>query len=164
MARASIGANFDGFSNAVSHHPLLQENVLRDILVELSCRLFEAVVRGRTEGYGNSTGTPVQTGYARGQWYVEHGLPLTVASPKGEGDVFLDPSGEGAVNRGFAKIVSSTVVGVPVWFTNGAEYAVSLEWGHSQRQAPQGMVRLATASGQRALDDVVRKLLGKSAP
>jgi hypothetical protein len=81
------------------------------------------------------TGTPVDTGRLRGNWQT-----TVNESPSGEtGD--LDPSGEIAKSRVKAGLASFKL-GDNVFFTNNAPYAKYIEYGHSQKQAPIGMVRI----------------------
>ena len=147
--------NVPQFKAVLKAHPLYLKNVLRDVLVEVSIVTFESIVKGNQ--FGNPKGTPVQTGFARSSWYVESGPPTLQTMPrpaKGQ----WDKSGGGSLSAGTAVIVTSASLGVPLHFVNGAEYAVILEYGGSERQAPHGMVRLATANAQAILDSVVRRL------
>lgn len=77
--------------------------------------------------------TPVDTGRARGSW---QGAGITNESVTGR----FDPSGSDAISRGSAAFTRiRKPFGVMFIFSN-LSYIVPLEEGHSQAQAPQGMV------------------------
>ena len=98
--------------------------------------------------FGNPTGTPVDTGYARAQWTP------TMENPAYEvGEV--DPSG-GAVLARVTGVLMQYQLGIDFWLTNGAVYIRPLEHGHSREQAPLGMVSPMLANAQQIVDHVVR--------
>lgn len=93
--------------------------------------------------------TPVDTGRARGNWQVAVNTGAGTAEierldPSGDAEASLTAGTSVALGDGFAALSDvepfSTVV-----IYNNVEYIVALEHGHSQRQAPQGMVGLTIA-------------------
>lgn len=154
---AVVRTNFREFSDQLAAHPLTMQNVLRDVLMEYCVEVAYAISVGNE--YGNPSGTPVQTGFARNSWYVEHGEMTVVGLPRPK-EGSWDVSGVSAVQKMVASIMSFAALGAPLHFVNGAEYTIFLEWGHSQRQAPQGMVGLVARNAQLIMDDIMLKLQG----
>ena len=113
----------------------------------IALKVVEAIIQGNA--YGNPTGTPVKTGFAKGSWAVD-------AAPTG-GLGFLDPSGAQAVAMAAAKIVGWTL-GTMLYLMNSAGYAIRLEYGWS-KQAPAGMVRIVAANWPALVRDTVEEVL-----
>lgn len=80
--------------------------------------------------------TPVDTGRARANWQVTIGTPTLAHSWES-----YDKPGDGTISSGSAVISSLRTLGT-IYLTNNLPYILSLEKGHSQRQAPQGMVQV----------------------
>jgi hypothetical protein len=139
------------FARQCRAHQVPLEQGLLQVAQATSFAVFEQVVIGGP--YGNPTGT-VRTGTARGAWY-----PALNTLPDREGIIGTapDPSGQ-SVMALVAEIVSRMRLGDTIIFVNGTDYAIMLEYGWS-KQAPQGMVRLTMASGQRILNDVVQQFV-----
>lgn len=97
-----------------------------------------------------SPGTPIDTGFARGCWYVCFGdvQPSNAA-------VMLD-SGQSALDQATLTLIGAKT-GQIIYILNHAEYIKALEYGHSQ-QAPAGFVRITAASGQRIVDYVAKRM------
>ena len=82
--------------------------------------------------------SPVDTGRYRGSWRLSAGQsPDLSTAPEGEE---VDPS-EAAVKAAAVSVDIGSVAGCVV--SNNLEYALPLEEGHSQTQAPNGVARLA---------------------
>ncbi len=80
--------------------------------------------------------TPVDTGRARGNWQVTIGAPSAAVDENR-----FDKAGGGTISAGAAVISSLTDLGA-IYITNNLPYILPLERGHSQRQAPSGMVQV----------------------
>jgi hypothetical protein len=89
------------------------------------------------------TGTPVDTGTARGGWVATVGIP---SSSKGAADV----NGTNTINK--ANAVAQDAPGKRYFLTNNIVYIRKLEYGHS-RQAPGGMARIAMENIKNALNN-----------
>lgn len=81
--------------------------------------------------------TPVDTGRARGNWFVAIGAPDTRVTDN------TDKTGAATINSGQAVITGLTQAQA-VYITNNLPYIGRLENGHSQ-QAPAGMVAVTMA-------------------
>ena len=71
--------------------------------------------------------TPVDTGRLRENWYSSVNAPVTT----------VDGSGEG-----YQSTAEKLKIGDKAFFVNNLPYASAIEHGHSQDQAPHGMVKL----------------------
>ena len=115
-------------------------------IAQLTCFLMaENIIVGGT--YGNATGTPVDTGYARAQWTPSLHEPVKrVSAPDQSGQRASDDVGT---------TVASLELGNEFWLTNGASYIRPLEAGYS-RQAPLGMVAPVLLNAQPIVDLIVK--------
>lgn len=78
--------------------------------------------------------TPVDTGRLRGNWQAGRG-----SKNSGQLSVF-DKSGGLSVSR-ITSVFTKLKSGDVAYFFNNLPYAYPIEFGHSTRKAPQGMVR-----------------------
>lgn len=96
--------------------------------------------------------TPVDTGRARASWGV--GLNRIDADATA---TITDKEGATTVVRGQAKL-SEWKADDTVWIASRLPYIVALEYGHSKKQAPAGMVRVSIAEVQTFINAAVRSL------
>lgn len=98
--------------------------------------------------------TPVDTGRAKGNWQISLDTPIHTS--RMEYDIFR---GEfGAEREAEAQSVLSQIKegeNVTVFITNNLTYIKPLEFGRSQKQAPNGMVRVTIQEAR----DYLRKAL-----
>ena len=95
---------------------------------------------------GIASKTPVDTGLARASWFVELDRPSNQVG----NDPTRDPISPGL------QTINSAKLGNSINITNNLPYIVPLEFGHSQDQAPSGMVSVTLAE----LESVGKDLLG----
>lgn len=115
--------------------------------------LFEAV----SVGNQYSTGTPVDTGYARAAWTFALGAPnLTVQAPpphtKGGVAVLPPPA---------APDVSALTLGATAYLTNPVGYVSLLEYGYTvplNPETPAGFVMQAVRQWPRMVGDATRQV------
>lgn len=96
--------------------------------------------------------SPVDTGRFRANWNIAFGrinAATTVLTDKG-----------GGITRGRiqAQMSNWQADSGDVFFTNSLPYAIPLEYGHSTKQAPQGMVRVTVTEWQSYVDGAVKGL------
>lgn len=114
-----------------------------------------------------SPGTPVRTGFARGNWTANVGsepapgldMPQRGASTKQVGKRRANRLGQETVaymQQAFGT-VGLAQWGQPIYLMNHTRYIVKLEFG-SSKQAPHGFMRLALANVQNLMNDIVRFL------
>ena len=84
--------------------------------------------------------SPVKTGRFRNNWNSAIGTADYSTTEE------VDPSGSNAISRAEAVIANYKLDGKSIFLTNNLPYAKRLEEGWSQKQAPQGMVRLSLLS------------------
>lgn len=103
-------------------------------------------------------GTPVYTGYARGNWQADtEGYPKVEIQRFDDEMGYAPASGEG-VSLWEAKNVASTNIDKDFYLVNNVDYIRDLEYAHKSNQAPNGMVRLAVIDFKNIIDDVVKDL------
>lgn len=93
-------------------------------------------------------GTPVEFGRARGGWRTSKESPVM------GGETRLDPNGT-AVSREIQEICMSAKFKDILFFVNTVDYIEMLEYGWSQKQAPEGMVRINIARVRRMVQEVI---------
>jgi hypothetical protein len=84
--------------------------------------------------------TPVDTGRARGNWFV--------------GTELSDKTGGEDKNKGasyVAKNIPKQIIGTTLYLFNNLDYIIPLEFGHSKKQAPKGMVRVSLLGWRKEL-------------
>lgn len=83
--------------------------------------------------------SPVDTGRFRANWNVAFGRVDSLTTPS------TDKSGAKTTDRIRIQLNGWNVESGDIFLTNSLPYAIPLEYGHSQAQAPQGMVRITVA-------------------
>jgi hypothetical protein len=111
----------------MAFHPPMSQNKIQAAYSQHVRKLTLDVLRAVIDK------TPVDTGHARGNWFPSFGKE-DFGESDGNSPNYL-PSLDTASIARFE----------PVFIQNNAPYISALEYGHSQRQAPQGMVRVTVA-------------------
>ncbi len=101
----------------------------RKIILDLQSRVMRA--------------TPVDTGLLRSSWFVGAGAEPT--------DLPTVPDSGAGAKAAAAATLTSWKWGQVAYLTNNQVYAVPIEFGHSKKQAPEGMLRVTVASYQAAM-------------
>ncbi len=101
--------------------------------------------------------TPVDTGRARGNWNCAVG---TKPAPRIDVNK-LDKEGQESIAEA-QKVILSGEAGKTIYLTNNLPYIEVLEDGHSQKQAPHGMVKVTVLEFQQVIDSVVNEVKGGS--
>lgn len=112
---------------------------------------FDDVVRESAIGLARRTiaRTPVDTGHLRGNWQL-------ITSPNAPELPFFDKSGGATLARITAQ-ARSIRWGQPYYLTNGAPYAIHIEYGTS-RMEPRPMVRSTMREWQKIVDDASKRV------
>ncbi len=99
--------------------------------------------------------TPVDTGRARASWGLSEGAPISTTPPEGT---------YSGVSTSVNPTAWAGITGVkPVFIVSNLEYIEPLENGHSQRQAPAGMVRISIAEVSARITLLVKKAAAEAA-
>lgn len=98
---------------------------------------------------------PAPAGYVGGRlranWVTSH------TSPDSGTTTTTDEAGNATIARGQATIQGAPD-GAPIFIMNNLPYAIPVEYGHSHRQAPRGMVRITVVEFQKYVDAAVKSL------
>jgi hypothetical protein len=94
--------------------------------------------------------SPVATGRFKANWQVGYNSPDTTTTLE------TDKSGSTAIAKATVELKDSA--GQIVFLTNSLPYAKRLEDGHSQAQAPFGMVKLTVEELQPTITKIAREL------
>ena len=98
--------------------------------------------------------TPVDTGRLRGNWQVGINSP-------GVGALYAEDKGGSKAQKRAASGVKRAGIGDSIFITNNLPYAKAIEYGHSAKQAPNGMVRVTVAEFKQHVKRNARKARGK---
>mgnify|MGYP003420828497 CR=1 FL=1 len=83
--------------------------------------------------------SPVDTGRVRNNWNSSVGKPDFSTTEA------TDKTGDSAKAKVLSVVTNYTLNGQSIFLCNSLPYAMRLEEGHSQKQAPVGMVRVSIA-------------------
>ncbi|NAS06206.1 hypothetical protein GPS47_11485 [Acinetobacter haemolyticus] len=89
---------------------------------------------GRDLVQGVIVATPVDEGVARGNWIASKAPDHTYDMNR------KDKTGQGTINKCFVFFAQNAKLGSVIYLQNNLPYIERLENGHSQEQAPHGMV------------------------
>jgi len=95
--------------------------------------------------------TPVDMGRLKGNWMGSFGSP---AQGTLETD---DPNGSATKDKMMSLVTGGPKGGRLTYLANNLPYAMAIEYGHSTKKAPQGMVRKNVARFQTLVDEEVKK-------
>ena len=86
--------------------------------------------------------SPVLSGRFRANWEVGYGSPNVTVSDDLDKRQVGDKTGP-TIGRMDKEIKTAKLTGQSIFLTNSLPYSIRLENGHSQKQAPSGMVRIS---------------------
>lgn len=111
-------------------------DTVRAVCLGITKEVVERTPVGNPEKWQNPEAAPpgYVGGRLRGNWFA------TIGSPSGRVTNDKDASGEATKERASGSIKDAP--GTWWWITNNVPYAIPVEYGHSQAQAPAGMVRI----------------------
>ena len=95
--------------------------------------------------------SPVDTGRFKANWNVAFDRVDTFTTPS------TDKAG-GKTKERIRVMLNGWEVGQSIFFTNSLPYAIPLEYGHSKKQAPLGMVRITVAEAQDYISKAVAEV------
>jgi len=109
----------------------MAEQYIRGTLLGLSARVIK--------------GTPVDEGFLINNWQAQlNQIPSGMIAN-------ADKNG-GASDNSAQSALSGMKAGDTFWLVNNLPYAIPIEYGHSTRKAPQGMLRIAIAETAAAIE------------
>lgn len=125
--------------------------VTRKIVIDVGSALVMKSPVGNPDLWAKPSSAPA--GYVGGRfranWQYGYGTPDKSTSTK------VDASGQATISAIVGEVSGREAAGVH-YITNSLPYAQRIEEGHSQRQAPQGVVRLTVIEFQSIVDNAAR--------
>lgn len=100
--------------------------------------------------------SPVDSGLFRNNWFAGLNQPNTKTTTAKAKKRFGEKGGVRFTE--FLELSAAFDLGDKLFLTNSLPYARRLEFGHSQRMAPFGMVRIAAATWPRTVEKIARKI------
>ena len=100
--------------------------------------------------------SPVDTGLFRNNWFSGLNSPSIKTTTAKARKRFGEPGG--ARFQEFLELSTKFRIGDTLFLTNSLPYARRLEFGHSLRMAPLGMVRVTAAEWPRTVSVIARKI------
>lgn len=100
--------------------------------------------------------SPVDEGTFRNNWFSNVNSASTQTTTRKAKKGFGEKGG--ARYTDLLHVSTQYDVGDTLYFTNSLPYARRLEYGHSQKMAPHGMVRLATANWPMIITNIAKKI------
>jgi hypothetical protein len=136
----------------------LRKEILEENLTTVLRDVGFAVAENLTIGGRYSVGTPIDTGYARASWWIslngDSGPVQSSVNPDAKtakkGDYVRNATGPDDA----PKLVGAKL-GDRIGIFSNCAYMRSLEFGHSQAQAPHGMIRLAFDGVRHMMSDAI---------
>lgn len=126
--------------------------VLRKVALDLT----KSIVLKTPVGNPSTWQSPPPAGYVGGRARASWGVGLNRISDDVQTTV-TDPSGAKTI-IGAAETIANAKADDTIFIGSRLPYIVALEYGHSQRQAPFGMVRVSVANFQAFVNAAVRSL------
>jgi hypothetical protein len=113
--------------------------------------MFNSIIVGKDapNTVVSHSGTPKKTGFARASWWKNIG---SVGSHPNQ------PTKGASVSAPSLQPLGKIKLNEKAYLANNAPYILALEYGHSQGQAPQGMVRITIAESARFWDLAKKRL------
>lgn len=90
-------------------------------------------------------------GRLRGNWQTSLNTPIHTEIAR------IDPDG-GDVLKEMQTTVYNSNVEESIFMTNNLPYAIRVEYGHSKKQRPMGMLRVSIAGFENAIKEALRKV------
>ena len=90
-------------------------------------------------------------GRLRGNWQTSLNTPIHTEIDR------IDPDG-GDVLKEMQTTVYNSNVEESIFMTNNLPYAIRVEYGHSKKQRPMGMLRVSIAGFENAIKEALRKV------
>lgn len=154
-------ANNELFTLQLSEFVKKAQANVDEVVTKVAIDVLKNVVHRTPVGNPTLWAGPAPKGYAGGRlragWYASLGKPDDSTTHA------IDPSGVATIERGSKKILARKN-GEDIFIVNNLPYAIPVEYGHSEHQAPAGMVRVTVAEAQAFVHEAVATLPMKKAP
>lgn len=130
---------------------------IQDVKAIVALDMFGKVVMATPVGNPILWETPrAPAGYVggrlRGNWQASRNTPIKTTTSR------IDASGEETI-KSISTTVEKATGDDSIFISNNLPYAVRVEYGHSKKQRPQGMVRVTLLAFQAAIDEAIRSVV-----
>jgi len=130
--------------------PEQARTVVRKVSIDMLTKVVMRTPVGNPSLWKSKPPAGYVGGRLRANWAVSFGAPSFRTT------VETDKSGQATIMRGSATI-QRAYGELDIYITNSLPYAIPVEYGHSQRQAPAGMVRVTVTEFQSFVDARARE-------
>lgn len=137
-------------ANFAEAAPEQARTVVRKVSIDMLTKVVLRTPVGNPSLWKSKPPAGYVGGRLRANWAVSFGAPSFRTT------VETDESGQATIMRGTSTI-QRAYGELDIYITNSLPYAIPVEYGHSQRQAPAGMVRITVAEFQTFVDNAVRQ-------
>tara|TARA_R110000868_G_scaffold89904_1_gene249940 strand:+ start:420 stop:866 length:447 start_codon:yes stop_codon:yes gene_type:complete len=122
------------------------------VAIDLFSRVIMSTPVGNPDLWEKKKAPPGYVGgRLRGNWQASAGSPIIGTIPT------IDPSGKETIREMTAEL-EGVKADQSIFLTNSLPYANRIEYGHSQRQRPEGMVRVNILLFENAINNAIRKV------
>jgi hypothetical protein len=122
---------------------------VRVVVRKASIDLLTATVKRTPVGNPDLWKNKPPKGYVGGRLRANWNVSLV--TPDATTTDAIDQDGDPTIDRGSAEIGQADGI-KDIWMVNSLPYAISVEYGHSKKQSPAGMVRVSVAEFQAFVD------------
>jgi hypothetical protein len=124
------------------------------VVRNVSIDLLTATVMRTPVGNPSLWQSPAPKGYVGGRLRANWNVSL--GAPDDSTTTATDAGGSGTISRGSSVI--NEYKAQDIYITNSLPYAIPVEYGHSAKQSPAGMVRVSVAESQAFVSKAIASL------
>lgn len=128
------------------------DQVIQKTAIDMLSQIIDRSPVGNPELWASNQKGP--EGYVGGRFRAN--WQVTFNAPAANEINAIDPSGGATLQAGTALLMAFNSSARSIFIMNNVPYAHSIEYGHSGKQAPAGVVRITVAEFQTYIDAAVR--------
>jgi len=150
-----VASNGETFAASLAVFAKKAPEQVRVVVRKASIDLLTATVMRTPVGNPDLWKSKPPKGYVGGRLRANWNVSLV--SPDTSTTDAIDKDGDPTIERGSAAIGEADGI-KDIWIMNSLPYAIPVEYGHSKKQAPAGMVRVSVAEFQAFVDQAAASL------
>ena len=149
------------FSSDIKEFAEKTKTEIADVKKYAAIKIFTDIVKatpvGNPDYWKKVNGKPRKAppgytgGRLRGNWQTSLNTPIHTEIAR------IDPDGGDVLKEMQATVYNSNVE-ESIFMTNNLPYAIRVEYGHSKKQRPMGMLRVSIAGFENAIKEALRKV------
>ena len=149
------------FSSDIKEFAEKTKTDIADVKKYAAIKIFTDIVKatpvGNPDYWQEVNGKPRKAppgytgGRLRGNWQTSLNTPIHTEIAR------IDPDGGDALKEMQTTVYNSNVE-ESIFLTNNLPYAIRVEYGHSKKQRPMGMLRVSIAGFENAIKEALRKV------